>query len=413
MSTGAAQAYGILRNYEEFRLQFADRIHEHLFNGGALYVNPVSPTYDPNNPQNNVPAARMAELAARVYEAMPAESARWGDQHVSFPRTRDVDWQNSLNYMLGTYFRDRHNIVLNQWKAASLYPTAAAPEFQVNGVRQHGGSLAAGALLGLQNSNTGTPGTIYYTTDGSDPRLVGGAVNSSIAQVFSGSIPLSATTQIKARILRNGEWSALTAATFEPAPVVVSADFNGDTIVDGSDFLAWQRGFGIGTPSAQGDADGDHDVDHDDLAVWKSQFGQTITSTPSAVMSVSAPNDASPAFVADAFATSSSDELAADAAATAESESSATDFRRVTAILQSRASISHLATFASHQSARHVARDLAFHDAWIDQTTQRPHESNPQAKPRRAVFTSMEVAEEAKSTDDDAWLEALGDFMLV
>jgi hypothetical protein len=57
--------------------------------------------------------------------------------------------------------------------------------------------------------------------------------------------------------------------------VVESADFNGDSIVDGADFLIWQRGFGAagtGTPSA-GDANGDLDIYADDLAVWKSQFG--------------------------------------------------------------------------------------------------------------------------------------------
>ena len=272
-SSGAAQAFGFLRNYEEFRLQFADRIHEHLFNGGALYVNSASPTYDPNNPQNNVPAARLADLADSVYDAIPAESARWGDQHVAFPRTRNIDWQNELNYMLGTYFRDRHDIVLNQWRAASLYPAAAAPELLVNGVRQHGGSAAAGALLSFQNANSGSLGVIYFTTDGSDPRLVGGAVNVASATAYAGAIPLANSTAVKARILRNGEWSALTSATF--AVATPSADFNDDNHVDGADFLAWQRGFGktLNALPADGDADSDLDVDAADLNAWKSQFG--------------------------------------------------------------------------------------------------------------------------------------------
>ncbi|MBN1855010.1 MAG: discoidin domain-containing protein [Pirellulales bacterium] len=54
-----------------------------------------------------------------------------------------------------------------------------------------------------------------------------------------------------------------------------NADFNGDGDVDGADFLAWQRGFGItGTATlADGDANGDANVNGADLAVWKSQFG--------------------------------------------------------------------------------------------------------------------------------------------
>ena len=54
-----------------------------------------------------------------------------------------------------------------------------------------------------------------------------------------------------------------------------NADFDEDNDVDGSDFLAWQRGFGqtTGAVSSEGDADGDNDVDSLDLATWQTQFG--------------------------------------------------------------------------------------------------------------------------------------------
>src|SRR5690606_1469304 len=61
---------------------------------------------------------------------------------------------------------------------------------------------------------------------------------------------------------------------------VNSADFDENQVVDGKDFLIWQRGFGAlgtGTPST-GDANGDLDVDGDDLTVWTSQFGGTAIS---------------------------------------------------------------------------------------------------------------------------------------
>lgn len=56
---------------------------------------------------------------------------------------------------------------------------------------------------------------------------------------------------------------------------VNSADFDGNQVVDGNDFLIWQRGFGaLGTgTSSTGDANGDLDVDGDDLTIWKNQFG--------------------------------------------------------------------------------------------------------------------------------------------
>ncbi|WP_428305020.1 choice-of-anchor Q domain-containing protein [Lacipirellula sp.] len=78
---------------------------------------------------------------------------------------------------------------------------------------------------------------------------------------------------------------------FEVQPVAPpSADFDGDGSIDGRDFLAWQRGFGIATPSAvkaNGDADNDRDVDAADLAIWKTQFG-----APPTIVAVSVPAQA-------------------------------------------------------------------------------------------------------------------------
>jgi len=61
----------------------------------------------------------------------------------------------------------------------------------------------------------------------------------------------------------------------EAQPVfVTSADFNADGFVDGHDFLAWQRGFGLTeATTAEGDATGDGAVDGADLVVWEQQFG--------------------------------------------------------------------------------------------------------------------------------------------
>jgi len=50
-----------------------------------------------------------------------------------------------------------------------------------------------------------------------------------------------------------------------PEPSDDNADFDGNNVVDGADFLRWQWGMG--------DADGDSDADGDDLAIWKAQFG--------------------------------------------------------------------------------------------------------------------------------------------
>jgi prepilin-type N-terminal cleavage/methylation domain-containing protein/prepilin-type processing-associated H-X9-DG protein len=52
-------------------------------------------------------------------------------------------------------------------------------------------------------------------------------------------------------------------------------DFDGNGIVDGADFLAWQRAFGTAAvpPGAGADANGDGQIDASDLSLWRDNFG--------------------------------------------------------------------------------------------------------------------------------------------
>jgi hypothetical protein len=77
---------------------------------------------------------------------------------------------------------------------------------------------------------------------------------------------------------------------FKVSTVASSADFNDDNIVDGADFLAWQRGFGKtgNAVLADGDADGDAAVDGDDLTVWKNQFGGAVATAAAPATTVAA-----------------------------------------------------------------------------------------------------------------------------
>lgn len=60
-----------------------------------------------------------------------------------------------------------------------------------------------------------------------------------------------------------------------------NADFDANGVVDGADFLVWQRGFGSpGATKANGDANGDQLVNAADLAVWRGEFGGSGASTP-------------------------------------------------------------------------------------------------------------------------------------
>ena len=68
-----------------------------------------------------------------------------------------------------------------------------------------------------------------------------------------------------------------------------NADFNGDNIVDGADFLIWQAGFGTGNSLATGDANGDLAVNDLDLGIFKTQFGTDPTPAVAAIGAVPEP----------------------------------------------------------------------------------------------------------------------------
>jgi len=174
----------------EFRLQVADHAQRHLFNNGVL----------------TLPRATNLFLirAAEVCRAMVGESARWGDARVATPLTRDTHWVGAINTILNDFFPNRTTVLLNQLRVAGYYPLTAAPVFG-----QHGGIVDSGFSLTM----SGTTGAIYYTVDGTDPRLPGGALASG-ARPYTGPVVVTESTLVKARAHEGGEWSALNEATF-------------------------------------------------------------------------------------------------------------------------------------------------------------------------------------------------------
>jgi hypothetical protein len=61
------------------------------------------------------------------------------------------------------------------------------------------------------------------------------------------------------------------------APIHSSADFDGDSDVDGADFLTWQRGLGVAGDLSDGDANRDGHVDDEDLTIWRENFGDVTS----------------------------------------------------------------------------------------------------------------------------------------
>lgn len=189
VSDGAAAPYDRLRTSLEFRLAFADRVQRAFFNDGPLST------------ANSV--ARYQEITSEIADAMVAESARWGDMHSGTPYTQ-AHWQNEINNVL-SFLNARNNIFLDQLRSAGLFPTVAAPSFS-----QFGGQVPAGTELTL----SAMEGGIYYTTDGSDPRAIGGG-RSPTSHIYTGTpISIDQGMTIRTRVRSGSEWSALAEATF-------------------------------------------------------------------------------------------------------------------------------------------------------------------------------------------------------
>jgi len=138
--------------HPEYRMKFADHVQKHFFNNGPMTVEGAQQLF--------------ASRAAQIDLAIIAESARWGDAKTSSPLTKN-HWLNAIGWVLDTYMPNRTSIVINQFKNKGWYPNVDAPEFEVNGSSQHGGYVSPTDLISI----TSLAGAVYYTLDGSDPRL--------------------------------------------------------------------------------------------------------------------------------------------------------------------------------------------------------------------------------------------------
>jgi hypothetical protein len=193
----------------EYRMEFADRVQRHCQGEGAL--TPVKV------------AARYEAWASRIELAMVAESARWGDYrrdvhpYSSGPYELylpDVHFRAERQRLLTAYFPVRTSVLISQLQAAGLFPrTAVAPGFSLAP-----GRVPPGSRLGLSAPS----GTIYFTTDGSDPRVAFTGQVSAGARAYTSDLEVQSTTVLKARSRVGTEWSALAEGRFEIGRLVPS-----------------------------------------------------------------------------------------------------------------------------------------------------------------------------------------------
>lgn len=156
-----------LCQHPDYRRRFADLTQKHLFGDGALA---------PTNAQNRF-QSRMNELDLAII----AESARWGRG-----KTRDATWLPACNSVINTYLNQRRDILIGQFRARGWFPSIDAPAYSV--MNQ---TVPVGQLVRIS-----APGTFYYTTNGTDPRLPDGSVNPAAIAVVTSNNPSGPITMI-------------------------------------------------------------------------------------------------------------------------------------------------------------------------------------------------------------------------
>ena len=144
----------------DYAILLADRIHKHFFNDGAMTVE-----------------KSVERLRKRFEEARPgfaAEAMRWNFRSVN-------SWESYVNGWLNSGLPARTPSMIQKFRNAGMYPDVIAPVLS-----QHGGSVAPGAGVTMSTNAT----AVYYTLDGSDPRLPGGAISpDAVLAPFSNNVP--------------------------------------------------------------------------------------------------------------------------------------------------------------------------------------------------------------------------------
>ena len=220
---------------DEYRIRFADTVQWAFFNEGPLSESSL--------------IEKLNTEAAKIEEAVIAESARWGDaKRGDNSPFGQANFLNAIAGLRNNYLPNRNPIVINQFRnttlalkdsmgdysiivPAPLFPSIDAPSFLVNGTAQHGGIVGTGAQLRFNSPD----GLVYYMTDGSDPRLFGGGIDPA-AQVYD-------PQQISDTVVASGAvWKYLDDGSQPPT------NWSGQTFDD----ALWASG-----PSQLGYGDGD------------------------------------------------------------------------------------------------------------------------------------------------------------
>ncbi len=171
--TGPGNIFGNLRteDHPDFNILLADRVYKHFLHPRGSLL-----------PENNI--RRLEDRCNIVNNSMIIECARWN--YRTYPSW--LTEHENTNTILDT----KTDLVYQSLADRGDYVILDAVEFS-----QYGGLLNENDQITLTHSNP--TGSIYYTTDGTDPRLPGGSLNPS-AILYQNPIVINTSTPIFARV---------------------------------------------------------------------------------------------------------------------------------------------------------------------------------------------------------------------
>jgi len=165
----------------DYRSLLADRVQRALTGNGAL------------TSERNL--ARLDRRSAEIERPFLAESARWG-------YLTPAEWTARRDSARNNWLTQRSTEVLSQFRAAGWLPSLAAPILS-----QPEGPVPLGFDLRFAKPSSGT---IYFTLDGTDPRLPGGLPAPNAQTLQSGDTPVAPNPVL---IPEGARWRWFTSAT--------------------------------------------------------------------------------------------------------------------------------------------------------------------------------------------------------
>jgi hypothetical protein len=160
-----------LRQSEEFRLLFADRLQKHFFNDGSMTDEAIFETY--------------RRTRKEVDSAI-------------------LDFQTHIEDI---WIPGRRGFMLGHLEEAGLVTAVDVPILSLRG-----GAVPSGFGLIIENPEGSD---VYYTLDGSDPRIAFENVPSATALRYDGEpIVLTESVDVKVRSFQGEQWSALSEGQF-------------------------------------------------------------------------------------------------------------------------------------------------------------------------------------------------------